>query len=231
MGVVVWVEVVVQSDKFVVLDESLEVIVLDVLAVGVQSGLIGNLMRDELGVVSRKQWLVDALLLLWVLEQVGVYKLGHLKVVGKDVNRQINALSNSDELITFIVLNLVLLTFGDLVLGVGGSLEGGNWSDPLLQCLVVPDVLDSEASVLLAEELAESEGMSIGLVKLKRVQDESIIVFFEQLNFEVLVAVLEHVMEERTTKTNLADESLKGLAHHEGWEVNLVVLVGSLHMV
>jgi len=52
VGVVVRVKVVVESDDFVVLNQPLEVMVLDVLFVSVQSGFISNLMRDKLSVVS-----------------------------------------------------------------------------------------------------------------------------------------------------------------------------------
>ena len=52
VGMLVGVVVVLKRNDLVLLDESLEVFVLEVSLVVVKSGLVSNLMGDELGVVS-----------------------------------------------------------------------------------------------------------------------------------------------------------------------------------
>ena len=61
----------------------------------VQSGFVGNLVGNELSVVSCWNALVNNFLLLWVDKKVSVNELSHLNVVSEDVERQVDTSSCS----------------------------------------------------------------------------------------------------------------------------------------
>ena len=67
------------------------------MEVVIEPGLIGDLVGDELGVVSRGDALVDKLELLRLDRDVSLNELSHLHIVGKDVDWEIFALSDGDE--------------------------------------------------------------------------------------------------------------------------------------
>ena len=114
---------VIFYNNLVMLDQSVEVIVLDVEFVVVKSSLVCDLVRDVLGVMSGQQTLIDTLNLFWVLHHVSKGKLGHLNVVGKHVEWEVLTLGNGDEFKVSIVWQVLVvqLLHGDVTTSTKGS--------------------------------------------------------------------------------------------------------------
>lgn len=96
------------ADDLVVSQQLSKIFVSELQLVVVESTLIGDLVRDELSVMSSKQGLVNLLLLLNVFHHVCENKLGHFDVIGKQVQRQVNTLGNGHELMFLLVLSWLL---------------------------------------------------------------------------------------------------------------------------
>ena len=144
-----------------VLDESLEVALLNVSLMVVESCLVSDLVGNELGVVSGEQGLVDALFLVWVLHHVGVHELSHLDVVGEQVDWQVDSFGDGNELFVLNVLLVFVLVELDLLVGITSSPESSDWGDPLAELVVHLQVFNSESGVLLVEEFSKAEGLSV----------------------------------------------------------------------
>ena len=121
-------------------------------------------MGDELGVVSRNEALVDAFVLLWVLEHVGENELSHLEVISEDVKWEIDTFGNSDKLEVLSVWLFGHVMHGLFVFSETTASDGGEWSDPFFESVVTFEVLQSEAGLLLVEEFSESERVVVGWV-------------------------------------------------------------------
>ena len=132
----------------------------------IQPSLVGYLVSDELGVVAGSHRLVDDLVLLGSLLDFSVDELRHFRVIREDIQRQIGALGNGHELLVFLIVGLLSLLGVFLVLNEGhGSIENGaavecgQRLDHLSEALVLLDILEAEATVLLVEEVAKVEGV------------------------------------------------------------------------
>ena len=102
----------------------------------VKSCFVGNLVGDELGVVSRNQAFVDAFDLLWVLEHVGESELGHFNVVGENVHWEIDTFGNGNKLKILSIRLMCNVVHGVLLLCKSTSSEGGKWCNPFLKSIV-----------------------------------------------------------------------------------------------
>lgn len=72
---------------------------------------------------------------------------------------------------------------------ISAVLKGGDGSYPLLKSVVGLKVSHSEARVLSVEKLAHSECMAVGLVELKLVEQESVVVLLEEIDLDICVPV------------------------------------------
>lgn len=162
-----------------------------------QTTLVCYLLRDELGVVSSWNALVNHLLLVVRRKQVGVHKLSHLNVVGEDVHGNINTLGNRHELISILIVQvgLALDTEKVLVLSESTSFEGSDRLQNLIEFLIVCDRSELEATVLPVEELAHIEGVGHRLVLGELVQQESILMLADEANVRVGIGPLLHVVQ------------------------------------
>jgi hypothetical protein len=184
-------------------------------------------MGDELGVVSRNEALVDAFVLLWVLEHVGENELSHLEVISEDVKWEIDTFGNSDKLEVLSVWLFGHVMHGLFVFSETTASDGGEWSDPFFESVVTFEVLQSEAGLLLVEEFSESERVVVGWVILELMEEESVVMVFQEVDLDVGVVETLHVLENTLGKSKLAHQRLVTLAHHEDWEVLLDLFVGS----
>lgn len=161
-----------------------------------ESGLVSDLVGDVLAVMSRWNRLVQNLLLVLTLNQIRVHKLIHLDVVCENVDREVVTLGDGNKLLVLRVSDPILLldqTHGRVDSTSVG--EGSEWGDHSLKLLVFLDVDDSNSHLLLVEELTHVE-CSIGRwIILQLVEQEGIVMILEQVDLEIGVRELLHVMK------------------------------------
>ena len=192
----------------------------------IQASLVSYLVSDELDVVAGSHRLVDDLVLLKSLLNFGVDKLRHFRVISEDIQWQVGALGDGHELLLLLVVGLLSLLGVFLVLNEGvGSIEDGTAFkcgqrlDHLSESLVLRNVLEAEATVLLVEEVTKVEGMGDRGVVLKLMEEEGILVFVQQVNLKVLVLMVFHIVQSVLHHREQLNEDLGALAHQEHWEV------------
>ena len=168
----------------------------------IQASLVSYLVSDELGMVAGSHRLVDDLVLLQSLLDFGVDKLRHFRVVCEDVQRQIGALSDGHELLLFLVVGLLSLFGIFLVLNerlggieIGTALKCGQRLDHLFESLILLNILEAEATVLLVEEVTKVEGMGDRGVILKLMEKEGVLVLLQQVDLQVFVLMIFHIMQ------------------------------------
>ena len=192
----------------------------------IQASLISYLVSDELDVVAGSHRLVEDLVLLKSLLNFGVDKLRHFRVISEDIEWQVGALGDGHELLLLLVVGLLSLFGVFLALNEGvGSIENGTAFecsqrlDHLAESLVLRNIFEAEATVLLVEEVTKVEGMGDRGVVLKLMEEEGILVFVQQVNLKVLVLMVFHVVQSVLHHREQLDEDLGALAHQEHWEV------------
>jgi len=127
---------VLDGDDLVVSHEAREVFVSHLELVVVKPSFVGNLVGHELGMVVGQDSLVEALFLVHAFHGVGVTKLGHLDVVGKDVERQVSSFRNGHKLHVMSVGGLGHVVQGVRVLSMPTAGDGGERRNPLLKSVV-----------------------------------------------------------------------------------------------
>jgi len=192
----------------------------------IQASLISYLVSDELDVVAGSHRLVEDLVLLKSLLNFGVDKLRHFRVISEDIEWQVGALGDGHELLLLLVVGLLSLLGVFLALNEGvGSIENGTAFkcsqrlDHLAESLVLRNIFEAEATVLLVEEVTKVEGMGDRGVVLKLMEEEGILVFVQQVNLKVLVLMVFHVVQSVLHHREQLDEDLGALAHQEHWKV------------
>jgi len=192
----------------------------------IQASLISYLVSDELDVVAGSHRLVEDLVLLKSLLNFGVDKLRHFRVISEDIEWQVGALGDGHELLLLLVVGLLSLLGVFLALNEGvGSIENGaafkcgQRLDHLSESLILRNIFEAEATVLLVEEVTKVEGVGDRGVVLKLMEEEGILVFVQQVNLKVLVLMVFHVVQSVLHHREQLDEDLGALAHQEHWEV------------
>jgi hypothetical protein len=145
----------------------------------VQTTLVSDLLRDELRMVSCGDTFVDDFLLIRVFKEVCVYELSHFYVISEDVERNVDALGDSNKLVIVYVLliGLGLSSEEVFVFSESTSLESSDWRQNFAQPLIVSNRFQFEATGLSVEELAHIKGVGIRLVFRKLVKQESVFMF------------------------------------------------------
>lgn len=168
----------------------------------IQASLVSYLVSDELDVVAGSNRLVKDLVLFQSLLDFSVDKLCHFRVIGEDVQWQVGALGDGYELLLFLVVGLLsffgvllVLNEGDGSIENGTALKRGQRLDHLSESLVLLDILEAEATVLLVEEVTKVEGMGDRGVVLKLMEEEGILVLVQQVNLKVFVVMVFHVVQ------------------------------------
>jgi len=157
----------------------------------VQSCFVSNLVRHKLSVVSSWDTLIDMLGLIEVDNEVGVHELSHLDVVGENIDGQVQTFSNSYEFFILIV-GFSAITFSC----IGTSIERCKGSDPSCQAFVCLDISDSDSNLLSVVETSEVKCMIGRLIKLKLMEQESIImIWLKKIEFGVFIAIGAHFMK------------------------------------
>ena len=168
----------------------------------IQASLISYLVSDELDVVAGSHRLVEDLVLLKSLLNFGVDKLRHFRVISEDIEWQVGALGDGHELLLLLVVGLLSLFGVFLALNEGvGSIENGTAFkcgqrlDHLSESLILRNIFEAEATVLLVEEVTKVEGMGDRGVVLELMEEEGILVFVQQVNLKVLVLMVFHIVQ------------------------------------
>lgn len=165
----------------------------------IQASLVSYLVSDELDVVAGSHRLVDDLVLLRSQLNFGVDKLRHFRVIREHIERQIGALGDGHELLLLLVVGLPsffgALNEGDGSIEHGTAFKCGQRLDHLSESLVLRNIFEAEATVLLVEEVTKVEGMGDRGVVLKLMEEEGILVFVQQVNLKVLVLMVFHIVQ------------------------------------
>jgi len=160
----------------------------------VQTAFVSDLVRNELSVVSGHDTLVDNFFLVYGSHEVSINELSHLHVVGEHVKRKVDALSNCNELVLFLIL-LAHWVHGMLVFSPCASLECSKRGDPFLKAVVHVEISHSEAAVLTVEEAGHWESLGMRVIKLQLVEQEGLIMILEEVELDVCVSEVSHAVK------------------------------------
>ena len=178
---------VLYSCQFVVSDEVGKLFFGYSKLVVVDSGLVSYLVGNELGMVSRRDTLVDELFLVGLLHQVRVDKLSHLNIVCEDIERHIFVLGNGYEFFTRVIRIACLISKRKSCVREGTISEGSDWGNDLTEFIIILKVFDLVSSHLLVEERAHVEGVSSRWVVLELMKKESVIKIMQNIDVGVSI--------------------------------------------
>lgn len=191
----------------------------------VKSSFIGNLLWNELSVMSSRNTLIYKFLLIWSDHQVSIYELGHFYVVCEDVKWQILSLSNGNEFVFWPILLIWSINHSVFVVSISTLLESCNGGKNLSQNFITGHLFVSETTVLPVEKFSKSKSMRYRSIFRKLMKQKGIDMIMKQFNLGIFVFPWLHVVQDIIRNSHLRHENLGTFAHHEHWEVVAVFIV------
>ena len=83
--------------------------------------------------------------------------------------------------------------------------------------------------MLPVEEFSHGESMGYGVILVKLMQQECLIMIIHKVDLSISILPRLHIMQDIVRYRYLRNENLRALTHHEHWEV-VVSLIMRLHV-
>jgi len=165
---------VLDRSNFVMSNELSILIFTDCEIVIIKSSFIGNLLWNELSMVSSWNTLIYKFLLIWSNHQVSIHELGHFYVVCENIKWQILTFSDGNKFIFWPILLMWSIDHSIFIISRGTLFECCDWWKNLSQNFITGYLFVSETTVLSVEKFTKSESVRNRCIFRKLMEQECI---------------------------------------------------------